>query len=552
MIFSLCPASAAAKGIDEMVSLSLVPLRVSRLFSLILALAVLSPALSPSAFGQAIPAKLATGEGHGAWLKPDGTLWTWGSNRYGQLGRNGDDSESPVRVPGLSGVKDVACAANATFAVLGDGRVMTFGGNEYGQLGNGQVKDSAEPLPVPGLNNVVAVASAHRSTLALTSEGMVWEWGDDSKGSLPNQVAGLDGVIAIARAEAHGVALKKDGTVWVWGMYHGAGDLGNGCYGCAGEPIRVPDLSEVAAITAGYQLTVALKKDGTVWTIGYGEAGQLGDGTRRSVSRPVKVSNLAGVKAIAAGYMHVLALNGDGTVWAWGDNHYGELGNPGFNFSSKDIKPDNHPKPVHCGSLTNVVAIAAGGKHSLALTEKGKLYGFGDNGAGALGPDPESMNQADSPMEIGKSVPEPCQVLFSCQTASGKFIQICGEQDQTDVEKWRGITYRFGPANGPPELIYPKEPEKGRASLYFSHAEMGGDYQVSVRFVNGVYTYRVFSGSKSGAGVLVEDGKGKRVATVNCIERPQLYAAYLWKSLPCDQKNIHGAAACQEKPYQGR
>ncbi|MBI4803731.1 MAG: hypothetical protein HY795_00680 [Desulfovibrio sp.] len=535
-----------------MAFISLAVLRVNRLLLAILELALLTLVICSPALGQATAAKLATGEGHGAWLKPDGTVWTWGSNRYGQLGRNGDDSNSPMRVPGLSGVRDVACGANSTFAVLGDGRVMAFGQNEYGQLGNGEVKGSFDPLLVPGLNNVLAVASAHRSTLALTSDGTVWEWGDDSKGSLPKQVEGLEGVVAVARAEAHSVALKKDGTVWVWGMYHGAGDLGNGCYGCAGDPIRVPDLSEVAAIAAGYQLTVALKKDGTVWTIGYGEAGQLGDGTRRSVSRPGKVSGLAGVKAIAAGYMHVLALKGDGTVWAWGDNHYGELGNQSFNFSAKDIKPENHPKPVRCGTLSSVVAIAAGGKHSFALTDKGKLFGFGDNGAGVLGTDPESMSQADAPMEIGKSVPEPCQVLFSCQTASGKYIQICGEQDKSDVEKWSGITYRFGPVNGAPELVYPKEPDKGRASLYFSHAEAGGDYQVNVRFVNGNYTYRVFSSSMSGAGVLVEDGSGKRIATVKCIERPELYAYYLWKSLPCDQKNIHGTAACQEKPYQGR
>ena len=500
--------------------------------------------------GQAIQPKLATGSGHGAWLKPDGTLWAWGSNRFGQLGREGGDSPLPTQVPGLVGVTDVTCAANTTVAVLGDGSVVAFGENDYGQPGNSQVTRSAQPVPVPGLSNVVSVAAAERSVLALVKDGSVWEWGDDSKGSIPRQVDGLDGVAAIARAQAHSVALKKDGSVWIWGMYHGAGDLGNGCYGCAGQPIQVPELSQVTAIAAGYQLTVALKQDGTVWTIGYGEAGQLGDGTHRSMNRPVMVLGLTEVTAISAGYMHALALKKDGTLWAWGDNHYGELGNPCFDLSSQAIKPDNSAKPVRCGTLAGVVAMAAGDKHSVALTRQGKLLGFGDNTYGALGTDSESLRQADTPMDIGQSVPEECWALFACKTASGKNIQICGEQGQANSEKWDNITYRYGPDNGPPELLYPKEADAGRESLYFSHVQAGGDYQVSVRFRSGGYTYRVFSGSKSGAGVQVDDSKGKTIATVDCIERPQLYSAVLWKSLPCDQKNPHGASACQEKPFK--
>ena len=51
--------------------------------------------------------------------------------------------------------------------------------------------------------------------------------------------------------------------------------------------------------------------------------------------------------AIAAGVDHSLALRGDGTIVAWGDNTYGQTGVP--------------------GGLSGVSAIAAGGRHSMAI-----------------------------------------------------------------------------------------------------------------------------------------------------------------------------------------
>lgn len=520
-----------------------------RALAVLWAVVCLAPCLGVDAL--AASPKLATGNGHGAWLKPDGTVWTWGSNDSGQLGRRGDDSPRPAQVPGLSGVRDIACGADSTFVLLDDGRVLVFGGRDAGQQAPGEESRDPAHAQVPGLEGAQAVSAAQRALAVLAPDGRVWDWGDVNQGDGPRPLAGLDGVAAVARGETHGAALKKDGSVWLWG-YHGAGDLGNGCYNCADEPVRAPDLSQVTAIAVGYQLTVALKKDGSVWTLGYGKAGQLGDGTRRSVSRPVKVAGLANVRAVAAGYMHVLAVSDDGRVWAWGDNRYGELGNPRLDVSAKDMNPDNRARPVRSGGLTDVAAVAAGDKHSFALTKSGELTGFGDNSYGALGADPEELRQADAPMVIGQPVPAECRALFSCQTASGKFIRLCGEQDPRDIERWSGITYRFGPASGPPELMYPSGKEAGKPGLFFSHTEFGGDYRVVVRFTSGAYTYRVFSGSKSGAGVWVEDAKGKRITTVNCIERPEIYPYYLWKALPCDRVNPHGEGACRESPFKGK
>ena len=59
---------------------------------------------------------------------------------------------------------------------------------------------------------------------------------------------------------------------------------------------------------------------------GGNEYGQLGDGTNTDSTAPVQVSGLKNVIAIAGGGYHSLALKSDGTIWAWGKNEYGQLG----------------------------------------------------------------------------------------------------------------------------------------------------------------------------------------------------------------------------------
>jgi hypothetical protein len=141
-----------------------------------------------------------------------------------------------------------------------------------------------------------------------------------------------------------------------------------------------------------------------------------------------------------------------------------------------------------------------------------------------------------------------CRILFSCETAHHKFIRICGDEDENNVDKWTNIQYRYGSEEGTPELVFPKDPS-GKPQLFFSHEEFKGDYRVSIRFSTGPYTYHVFSGSKSGAGVEVSDAKGKKLSTVECAEMPYMFAEYMRMNLPCDTENPHGAAACQKVPY---
>ena len=131
------------------------------------------------------------------------------------------------------------------------------------------------------------------------------------------------------------------------------------------------------AVEAGGFHTVALKNGGTVWAWGDNSTGQLGDGTV-GINRgtPVQVSGLTNVLAIAGGGSHTVALKSDGTVWAWGYNYNGQLGDGTTTFRTT---------PVPVSGLSNVLALAAGSYHTVALKSDGTVWAWGDNRAGQLG-----------------------------------------------------------------------------------------------------------------------------------------------------------------------
>lgn len=158
-----------------------------------------------------------------------------------------------------------------------------------------------------------------------------------------------------------------------WG-YNNNDQLGDGMTTNQYTPVQV-QVPDIAAIAAGYSHTLALKKDGTVWSWGYNLYGQLGNGTYDNTKfhSPAQVPGLNNVKAVAAGGYHSLALTNDGTVWFWGMIR-DETGYLLYVL-----------RPIQVDGLTDIVAIAAGGYHSLALRQDGTLFAWGSNQYAQLG-----------------------------------------------------------------------------------------------------------------------------------------------------------------------
>ena len=207
----------------------------------------------------------------------------------------------------------------------------------------------------------------------------------------------------VSTFSGHTLALKANGTVSGWGE-SGGGQLGNQYVALPyqNSPVDIylngnnDPLDHIVMVATGDRHSLALRDDGTVYAWGANRNGQVGSGTtaEATVYYPIKVvgpdgtGELDNIVAIASGANHSLALTADGEVYAWGSNIYGQLGN-GENSESADNDATSVPQKVLAPNmltyLTGIVQIAAGGNFSLALAADGTVYTWGNNQGSQLG-----------------------------------------------------------------------------------------------------------------------------------------------------------------------
>ena len=285
----------------------------------------------------------------------DGTVWAWGWNIFRHFGTGSKEEYiiAPEQVKDIGDVVSVAAGVSHALALKKDGTVWSWGKNWYGQLGVGgrdietrKSEDSDYPIRVPGLPKIKQISTGYFRSLALAEDGTVWRWGGygNSESNYPIvyeadasvQVKTPGKITAISAGGMHDVLLCEDGTIWACG-YNTQRQLGtNHVFNEVLDiPVKVKGLSDVKAISAGGVFTLALKTDGTVWAWGDNEHGELGNSTIDESSKmksldlknePVEVSMLQNVVEISAGNTHAMAVTNDGGIWAWGGNDEGQLG----------------------------------------------------------------------------------------------------------------------------------------------------------------------------------------------------------------------------------
>ena len=269
-------------------------------------------------------------------VKPDSSVWAWGSNEFGQLSVFPSSYEAfPVKVENLHEVVKVAAGKSFSVALKVDGTVWTWGKNNNGQLGNNNQEDEIKARKVNGLNDIIEISSGAKHTLVLKSDGTVWAWGSNNMGQLgignfentaqPKVINGLKNIVQIVAGSYHSFAIDKDGKVYAWG-WNKYGQLGDYSFKNANMPVEL-FIKDVKFIEAGTLHSVALKNDGTVWTWGSNSFNQLGNSNKKMIEYPLRIIELNNIETVSAGDMHNLALDKDGKIWAWGVGDEGRLGN---------------------------------------------------------------------------------------------------------------------------------------------------------------------------------------------------------------------------------
>ncbi len=146
---------------------------------------------------------------------------------------------------------------------------------------------------------------------------------------------------------------------------------------CAAALLTFQAEAATPMIYAGSQVSLALNVDGNVVVWGTNTGGQFGNNSSSaSSSTPVSV-NIKNVVSLATGLAHVLAIKSDKTAAAWGGNGYGQLGD-GTNVASKT--------PVTVKFLSSEASqFSAGSSSTYARLTDGTVKAWGQNASGQLG-----------------------------------------------------------------------------------------------------------------------------------------------------------------------
>jgi hypothetical protein len=237
-------------------------------------------------------------------------------------------------------------------------------------------------------------------------------------------------VVAVAAGGMHSLALTDSGDVWGWGQpltsWGASGDTN--LYGRQRSPVRVEGASGVVTIAAGAFHNLALTAAGHVLAWGNSDYGQLGLGSTTHVAVPHVVEELskAGVVALAAGGWHSAALTAGGVVYVWGRGEHGRLG---LGDSWRD-----RLRPVELPLAARATQVSCGGTHSCVLTEDGTLLSCGRQSFGRLGRGPGHNANEPHPVELPPPPPPASRWRVEAVSAGGRHTLALARAVTDDAE----------------------------------------------------------------------------------------------------------------------
>lgn len=361
-------------------------------------------------------------------VTPAGNVLGWGSNTHGVLGQGLSSTQLPssslplmvkdaAGTGKLSNIVAASAGDNDAMALNEDGEVLAWGdGHQFGRItsANSQMLlpvNVRNPANTGNLQHIVQVSVGQSNVVALADDGTVYTWGNwpgqgsASSAAYPNQAKDpsgngvLSNIVSVSSGGGFTLALSADGKVYGWG-WNTHGETGRGT---STNPEVLPatvklisdnsDLSDIVAISAGYNFSLALTKDGKVYAWGDNSYGALGQGLLHgNYTRAVLVKDVAGtgilsnISMVSAGGWHAMVLDNAGRVYSWGNSSDGELGD-GANrpIVNQSVLPGAVVGTQSTGQLSGIVSIATGYNHSMAIATDGGVLIWGDGFNSNLG-----------------------------------------------------------------------------------------------------------------------------------------------------------------------
>ncbi|XP_043288691.1 secretion-regulating guanine nucleotide exchange factor isoform X1 [Venturia canescens] len=288
-------------------------------------------------------------------------------------------------------------------------RLYAWGANSHGQLGLGfqsellilpcEIDISSSSLNVKHIKRISGGAG---HTLILDERGRAYSCGWNDRGQAGvgsknekevlkfDEINGLENerIKDIACGWNSSMALTEDGQVYVWGSNsHGQLGIKNSKdFKDFREPTKIDYLPErIKHMSMGLRHSAMVTESGKVLITGSGIKSQLGimDQDNRVIKNFdtfVKIPELNDVAEVVCGQNHTVALTQSGKIFTWGDNRYGQCG------FDNDVKSRiDSPSEVKVEGVGKILEIRVGWTHTSALRVDNTLITWGRNNYGQLG-----------------------------------------------------------------------------------------------------------------------------------------------------------------------
>jgi alpha-tubulin suppressor-like RCC1 family protein len=389
---------------------------------------------------------ISCGYHHSLALSSNGKVYSWGYNEYGQLGigqySNQEIPQHVIQLNNISIVK-IVCGRYHSLFLASNGDIYGCGRNSSAQIGNEMKYNSNIPIIMNDFEKFKDVSASifDNISLAKSEFNEFYICGETCDGNLLSLTKTqcksyheLRMIMSISRRKSQPLCYVEDQNEYADKFAILGSDILNQissqvylatihsymenksliitdsneiyCMNLMSEvsnndsPKQVQEFSQISltSIVSGATHNLALTANGKIYSWGYNNKGQLGYFTSSGQYRPKIINSIDSSIKISCGAYHSLALSESGDVYSWGHNYRGELGN---NSTSDESEPYRITKL----RFMKVLDIACGYNHSIAVTDIGKCYSWGNNEFGQLGHG-NNMNAF-----------EPFQVIFPSNTA---------------------------------------------------------------------------------------------------------------------------------------
>jgi len=247
-------------------------------------------------------------------------------------------------------------------------------------------------------------------------------------------------IVSVASGSQHCLALSAEGEVYSWGVaFDGA--LGHADGAASVGPRKIETLARVESVAAGVYTNAAVDDRGRLFTWGHAawdeEPSALGyelDPEMECQLTPKRVDALSEdhVVGVALGAFFTLAVTDAGAVFSFGQSGDGELGH---GLSTGEVLPRRVEALTETGR--RFVAVAAGDCHALALSEEGQVYGWGDGSANGHG------QEQRTPQLVAALAGERVTLVYAQRNSS------CAVTEKGELYIWgEGNFYSFNLGHG--------------------------------------------------------------------------------------------------------